>query len=57
MAFNLDQFRSNFQGGGARTALFEMLINFPPILAVSGVAKNDIRAQIELGSEIGRAHV
>jgi len=29
MAFDLDQFRSRLQGGGARPSLFEMAISFP----------------------------
>ena len=34
MAFDLDQFRSRLQSGGARPSLFEMAINFPLGLGV-----------------------
>ena len=50
MAFNLDQFRSNFPGGGARTALFEMVIQWPTgIVPQASVGGATIAGGVQIG--------
>lgn len=38
MAFNIQDFRSTMRGDGARSALFDVTINFPGIVATTGSA-------------------